>query len=214
MKIIMGNKRYSSWSLRGWLAMKQSGFDFDEVVVPMDTDEWFSAKKDPDIMPSGKVPVVWDDTIAVWDSLAIIDWLADRVGRDRYWPQDAAARALARSMAAEMHSGFVPLRQHCPMNTVRTYRDFALTPEVAADIARIDALWSRARQTYGAGGDFLFGDFGAADIMYAPVVSRIHTYGIAVANADYVSNVLAQPWMKDWYTAAAAEDWILDRVEF
>lgn len=214
MKLVIGNKRYSSWSLRGWLAAKQAGIAFDEVVIPMDTPEFAHAKADAALMPSGKVPVLWDGDTAVWESLAIIEWLADKVGRDRFWPSDEAARALARSIAAEMHAGFVELRKHCPMNTGRTYPAFALTPEVERDIGRIDALWREALQNWG--GPFLFGAFGAADIMYAPVVTRFRTYDVMLSETSeaYVNSVLAHPFMQEWYAGAAAEDWRLERIEF
>lgn len=215
MKIVIGNKRYSSWSLRGWLAVKQSGLDFSEVVVPMDTAEWARAKADPTLMPSGKVPVLWDGDIAVWESLAIVDWLADKVGRSAFWPEGDAERALARSIAAEMHGGFQALRSHCPMNTGRVYPGFKLTTEVERDVGRIDALWREALQT-GGNGPFLFGEFGAADIMYAPVVTRLRTYDILVSDASeaYVATVLDHPFMREWQAAADAETWRLDRIEF
>lgn len=217
MKLVIGNKRYSSWSLRGWLAAKQSGLAFDEVVIPMDTPEFAAAKADPACMPSGRVPVLWDGDVAVWESLAIIDWLADRVGRDRFWPEDGAARALARAIAAEMHAGFVELRKACPMNTGRTYPAFALTPEVERDVGRIDALWREAIHGFGGeGGPYLFGAFGAADIMYAPVVTRFRTYDVPLSSTAeaYVNAVLDHPFMREWYAGADAEDWRLDRIEF
>lgn len=214
MKIVIGNRRYSSWSLRGWLACKQSGLDFAEVVVPMDTAEWARARTNAALMPSGKVPVVWDGDIVVWESLAIIDWLADRVGRNRYWPDGMAARALARSMSAEMHAGFAALRQHCPMNTGRSYPSFRLTAEVERDIGRIDALWREALLM--SDGPYLFGEFGAADIMYAPVVTRFRTYDVIVSDASeaYVTALLAHPFMREWYAGADAEPWRLERIEF
>ena len=217
LKLVIGNKAYSSWSLRGWLAVKQSGLPFDEAVVPMDGPEFAAAKQDPKLLPSAKVPVLWDGTIAVWDSLAIVEFLADRVGRERYWPVDDAARALARSIAAEMHSGFPDLRRHCPMNVRRRYDGFALTPEVEADVARIDRLWCEARERFGkARGDYLFGEFGGADIMYAPVVTRFATYGVPLSEVaqTYVGAVMAHPWMQEWIEGARSEPWVLERIEF
>lgn len=219
LRLIIGNRAYSSWSLRGWLACKISALDFETVVLPMDTPDWDSGAAKGEL-PSGKVPVLWDGDIAVWDSLAITDWLADRVrnarvSRGHFWPQDMAARALARSISAEMHSGFQALRSGCAMNLKFDFPDFVPSPEVLADVARIDALWSRARETFGTHADvahegpFLFGGFGAADAMYAPVVTRIRTYGLPVSKvaADYCEAVAAHPWMVEWTESAKAEDY-------
>ena len=221
LKLIIGNRTYSSWSLRGWLACKISALDFETVVVPMDTPEWDSGASKA-LMPAGKVPVLWDGAdIAVWDSLAIIDWLADkvrnaRVSRGHFWPQDNfAARALARSITAEMHAGFQALRQGCPMNLASNFPDFQPTPEVLADAARIDRLWTEARTRFGSTADvahegpFLFGSFGAADAMYAPVVTRFRTYGLPMGDVSraYVEAVAAHPWMVEWSADAKAEDY-------
>lgn len=217
LKLVIGNKAYSSWSLRAWLAARQSGLDFEEIVYPLYDEAWEGRKaSDPLLRPSrGKVPVLWDGGIAVWESLAIIDWLADRVGRESFWPLDDAARAFARSIASEMHAGFQPLRQGCTMNVRRRYPGFALTPEARADADRIDALWREARARFGADGPYLFGAFGAADIMYAPVVTRFDTYDVALSEESrrYVATVLQHPWMRDWYEGAKAEPWVLDRFE-
>lgn len=213
MKIVLGNKRYSSWSLRGWLALKQSGQDFEEHVIPMDGEEWRAAKDDPALMPSGKVPVLWDGKTAVWDSLAIIDWLADRYGQAAYWPIDGAARALARSMTAEMHSGFTALRTQCPMDVLARYESYRLKDDTRADIARIEQLWNAARDSYGVGGPYLFGSFGAADIMFAPVAQRFRSYAVRVSGAAeaYLNAMLRHPWMEEWCAGAAEEpeDWVL-----
>lgn len=214
LKIIVGNKRYSSWSLRGWLAVKQSGLPHAERMIPMWTAEYDAAKADG-TLPSGKVPTLWDGDICVWDSLAITDYLADKVGADRFWPADPAARALARSIAAEMHSGFTALRQQCGMNIRRRYPGFAVSAETQADIDRIVALWTEARTRFGAGGDYLFGSFGTADIMYAPVVTRFVTYDIQlppVAQA-YVAAMVAHPFMREWQAGADAEDIVLEKYE-
>lgn len=219
MRLIIGNRAYSSWSLRGWLACKLSALDFECVVLPMDTPDWDSGAAKGEL-PSGKVPVLWDGDIPVWDSLAIADWLADKVrnarlSRGHFWPQNMAARGLARSISAEMHSGFQALRSGCPMNLKSDFPDFAPSPEILADIARIDALWSHAREVFGTHADvahegpFLFGGFGAADAMYAPVVTRIRTYRLPVSPVAqaYCEAVAAHPWMVEWTDAAKAEDY-------
>ncbi len=221
LKLIIGNRTYSSWSLRGWLACKLSGLPFDTEVVPMDTPEWESGAA-KGLLPAGKVPVLWDGDIAVWDSLAITDWLADQVtdeaARERFWPADRAARALARSMSAEMHSGFQALRSTCGMNLQRDYPDYNASPEVLADVARIDALWTEARTRFGSARaePFLFGAFRAADVMYAPVATRCKTFGLPLSDtsADYVAAVLAHPWLVEWTAAARAETYPFNRDYF
>ena len=134
LKLITGNKVYSSWSLRGWLAVKQSGLHFDEVIVPLFDENWEQRKREDDLAPSaGKVPILWDGGAVIWDSLAIIDYLADKVGRDRYWPKDEVARGMARSMAAEMHSGYMALRRECPMNTRKSFQNITVSAETRTD---------------------------------------------------------------------------------
>ena len=171
MKLIIGNKNYSSWSLRGWLAAKQSGLAFEEILVPLKGDDWDERKRQiDDIAPSsGKVPILWDGDAVVWDSLAILEYLADKVGRDRFWPKDDDARAMARSMVAEMHSGYMPLRLQCPMNIRRRVESAQIGNVARADILRVLTLWAEARARFGKGGPFLFGSFSAADIFYAPI---------------------------------------------
>lgn len=214
MRIIIGNRAYSSWSLRGWLAAKLSGLPFETQIIAMDTPEWISGAAKVD-MPSGKVPVLWDHDIPVWDSMAIIQYLADKGGHDRFWPRDLPARALCYAISAEMHSGFAPLRAGCPMNLKERFPAFAPSPEIMADVARIETLWREARTRFGADSDlpWLFGPFSAADVMYAPVCTRIDTYGLPVA-ADtraYVDAILAHPWMAEWIAAAKAETFPFDR---
>ena len=208
MKLIIANRAYSSWSMRGWLAAKLSMLPFTCTLVPMDTPEWQSGAAKAE-MPSGKVPVLWDGKTAVWDSLAIVLWLADKGGHDRFWPRELPARGLAYAMACEMHSGFLALRSGCPMNLQERFPDFVATPEISAEVARIDALWSEARDRFGSDTDlpFLFGPFSAADLMFAPVVTRIDTYHLAVSATAraYVDAVLAHPWMVEWIAAAKAE---------
>lgn len=217
MKLIIGNKNYSSWSLRAWLAVKQSGLGFEELTVPILDEDWDKRKRDSEELApsSGKVPVLWDGDAVVWDSLAIIEYLADKVGRDRFWPKDDAARAMARSMVAEMHSGYLPLRRALPMNVRAKMQGVTIDAEVRADIVRILTLWAEARARFGRGGPFLFGTFSAADIIYAPVISRFRTYGVGVPGfaASYVQAVWEHEWMRQWVAAAEAEEWVIEQYE-
>jgi glutathione S-transferase len=216
LRLFIGNKVYSSWSLRGWLAVRQSGLPFEEIVAPLYDDSWIERRETPDFAPSnGKVPILWDGDVPVWESLAIIDYLADKVGADRFWPADPAARALARSMASEMHAGYQALRQQHTMNMRHVYPPEPLTPEVAGDVDRIVALWDQARARFGQGGDYLFGAFGAADIMFAPVVTRFRTWSIPLPSAAsaYCDAVRAHPFMVEWTAGADAESWVIDRFE-
>jgi glutathione S-transferase len=216
LRLFIGNKVYSSWSLRGWLAVRQSGLPFEEIVAPLYDDSWIERRETPDFAPSnGKVPILWDGDVPVWESLAIIDYLADKVGADRFWPGEPAARALARSMASEMHAGYQALRQQHTMNMRHVYPPEPLMPEVAGDVDRIVALWDQARARFGQGGDYLFGAFGAADIMFAPVVTRFRTYSIPLPSAAsaYCDAVRAHPFMVEWTAGADAESWVIDRFE-
>jgi len=216
LKLIIGNKVYSSWSLRGWLAVRQSGLPFEEVVVSMYDEAWPERRMQPDIRPSGgKVPILWDGDHPVWDSLALIDYLNDISGGNKFWPADRPARAMARSIAAEMHSSFMALRRQHPMNTRHVYAPAPLDPEVEQDVARITQLWRDARDAFGADGAFLFGAFGAADIMFAPVITRLVTYSIPVPDdaRTYMNAVLAHPFMQDWAQGAREEEWIIPRFE-
>ena len=216
MKLIIGNKNYSSWSLRGWLACKQSGLAFEEITVPLYGEEWDDEKKTDELAPSsGKVPILWDGECVVWDSLAIIDFLADRVGRDRFWPRDETARGMARSMVAEMHSSYLALRRQLPMNVRRRVEGHQISAEARADIVRILGLWAEARARFGKGGPFLFGAFGAADIIYAPVVSRFISYGVTVPGfaVAYMQAVWEHEWMQNWVHAAEAEEWKIEKFE-
>ena len=216
LKFFIGNKTYSSWSLRGWLACKQSGLPFEEVVVPLYDDEWDKRREGDEFAPSsGKVPILWEGDVVVWDSLAIIEHLNEKSGGDKFWPADEGARAMARSMAAEMHSGHSALRREHSMNIRQIFPAKSPSPEVQADIERIMELWAQARARYGGTGDFLFGDFGAADIMYAPVVTRLITYSLPVAQfaLPYMQAVIAHPFMQDWIASAQAEEWVIERFE-
>ncbi len=216
MKLIIGNKAYSSWSLRGWLAAKQAGLAFEEVVVPLYDAEWDRRRQGDEFAPSsGKVPILWDGEAVVWDSLAIIEYLADKVGRDRFWPVDDTARAMARSMAAEMHSSFQHLRRKHPMNIRQIFPAQRPDDDVIIELARIMELWAQARARFGSDGAFLFGAFGAVDIMFAPVVTRIVTYQLPVARfaTGYMEAVLNHRWMQDWIAGAQEEDWVLQQYE-
>jgi len=216
MKLIIGNKAYSSWSLRGWLACKQSGLPFEEVVVPMYDADWEKRRAGDEFAPSsGKVPILWDGDAVVWDSLAIVDYLADKVGRERFWPEDNAPRAMARSMAAEMHSSFAALRRKHSMNVRQVFPARMPADDVLAELQRIMEIWAQARARFGGGGDFLFGQFGAADIMFAPVVTRIVTYQLPIARfaAGYMQAMFEHPFMQDWIASAQEEEWVLEQYE-
>lgn len=217
MKLVIGNRRYSSWSLRGWLACRQSGLAFDTEVVPLfgpDRDD--VRRSHPVLAPSaGKVPVLWDDGAVVWDSLAILDYLADKVGRDRFWPRDPAAAGLARSMVAEMHAGFSALRGAFSFNLGRDGKPLPISDAVEADIRRILTLWAEARARFGDGGPFLFGTFGAADIAYAPIALRFESYGVPLPGfaQSYLTALADHPWIAAWRAEAAAETWRIPQYE-
>lgn len=209
--LVIGNKNYSSWSLRAWLALRESGLEFDERRIPLGTDETRDAVRV--YSPAGKVPVLVDGDTVVWDSLAICEYLAERV--PALWPAEARARARARSIAAEMHSGFPALRQHCTMNCRARDRRVAMTPELSADIDRVVQIWEATRAEFGNGGSCLFGAFTIADAFYAPVVFRFLTYGIAVEGeaARYMQSMLARPSVRDWLAAAEAESEVMEAYE-
>ena len=216
LKLIIGNRAYSSWSMRGWLAVKNSGEEFEEFVVPLFDAEWDKHREGDEFAPSlGKVPILWDGDIVVWDSLAVIEFLADRHGPALYWPEDEGARAVARSMSAEMHSGFSNLRRELPMNVRKSFPARPLTDEVREEIDRILQLWAQARARFGGTGDFLFGDWCAADMMYAPVVTRFITYGVAVPSfaGIYMKAVLSHPHVSEWIDKAQDEPWVIDQYE-
>ena len=216
LKLIIGNKAYSSWSLRGWLAAKQSGLPFEESVVPLYDADWDKRREGDEFAPSsGKVPILWDGDVVVWDSLAIIEYLNEKSGGDKFWPADEAARAMARSMAAEMHSGFAALRKNHSMNIRQVYPAKPVLPDVQAELTRLYELWAQARARFGGDSEFLFGSFGAADIMFAPVVTRIVTYSLPVPRfaPAYMNAVLQHPFMQDWIAAAQEEDWVIQKFE-
>lgn len=217
MKLIVGNKAYSSWSMRGWLACKQSGLAFDEMTVPLYDEKWEQMREGNEFgASSGKVPVLWvDDDTVIWDSLAIIDWLADKVGTDRFWPKNESARGMARSMAAEMHSSFPNLRRELPMNVRKIFKPKPLDDAVKAEVGRILQIWAQARARFGGENPFLFGDFSAVDIMYAPVCTRFVTWSVPVPPfaQGYVQAILAHPWVRQWVEAAQDEPWVIEQYE-
>ncbi len=212
--LVLGNKAYSSWSLRGWLMLKLTGAAFDEVVVPLDRPETKAAIRAHS--PSGRVPTLKAGGLAVWDTLAIAEYLHERFPEAGLWPEDPAARACARSVAAEMHAGFPVLRARLPMDLKREPPEpgggIAVDGALAGEIARIVAIWSDCRAHFGGAGDFLFGRFGVADAVYAPVATRFVTYGVTLegAAADYWDALMAWPDLRDWIAAAKAEPWIIE----
>ena len=206
-ELVIGDKNISSWSLRPWLAMKQAGIPFSEVNITLRTSETkaFILRHSP----AGKVPILIARGQAIWDSLAILEYLAEAHPEAKLWPERAEVRAHARSVAAEMHSGFAPLREHCPMDLVRRLPKASLPDKVTADVRRVVDLWRDCRATHGAGGNFLFGAFSAADAMYAPVASRFRTYLPDLKPYDddgsaqaYVDAIFALPAMTEWEAAA------------
>jgi glutathione S-transferase len=211
--LLIGNKNYSSWSLRPWIAMKVAGIPFEERVISLDAADF--KERVHKISAAGKVPALADGPTQVWESLAILDHLAEKYPQAGLWPAEETARAHARSIAAEMHAGFTPLRRHYPMNMRRPVKRREPIAEVVDNINRIDAMWTDCRRRFGAAGPFLFGAFGAADAMYAPVVSRFHTYAVdlsPVARA-YVEAVMSLPAWADWSAAARVEPWVLPSDE-
>ena len=213
LKLIIGNKNYSSWSLRPWIATTAKGIAFDDVVIPFDTAEF--KQYVGNLSGTGKVPVLIDGDIKIWESLAILEYLAEKFPDAGLWPKDVAARAHARVVANEMHAGFQALRGHLPMNVARPVIKRALLPEVAANVKRIETLWADCRARFGSGGPFLFGAFGAADAMYAPVVSRLHTYDVDVGAGTrvYMDAMMALPAWRQWSAAAVKETWVFAEDE-
>jgi glutathione S-transferase len=207
--LVIGNKNYSSWSLRPWLAMRHARIAFDEVVIPLYRGESKAALLRHS--PAGKVPVLEHGGRTVWDSLAIMEYLAETFPAANLWPQDAAARAQARSISAEMHTGFAALRQGMPMNLRERLPSPGRSDTVAADIQRVTAIWRDCRTRFGGTGRFLFGTFSIADAMYAPVATRFRTYAVEldpICHA-YADAVLTLPAFQEWQTAAQQEPWVI-----
>jgi glutathione S-transferase len=210
--LVIANKCYSSWSLRPWLFLKQTGVAFDEITIPLDLPD--TKQKVLQHSPAGKVPILIDGDATVWESIAIMEYVGEAFGVPA-WPQERAARAMARSVAAEMHAGFPALRSACPMNLGKKYARKDRGEAVARDVARFSAIVHQARERFGAGGPFLFGAFSVADAMYAPLVTRLDTYSIALDDVTraYVDAILSLPAFQEWRAAALKEEWVVDADE-
>ncbi len=213
LTLVIGNKNYSSWSMRPWVLLRQLGIPFSEVKLRFHSEEWRGGIGR--WSPSGLVPVLWRGEQAVWDTLAIAETLAEWYPGHGVWPAEPAARAHARSVSAEMHGGFRSLRSTMPMDIRASHPGKGMTPETARDIARIEALWPEARRRFGAGGPFLFGAFCAADAMYAPVVTRFATYGVALSpeSQRYCEAVRAAPGVRAWIREALEEEEVVAEDE-
>jgi glutathione S-transferase len=213
LKLVIGNKNYSSWSLRPWLFLKNLGIDFSEELVFLFEDETEKLLKP--YLSGNKVPVLVDGNLQVWDSLAIIETIADKYPDKYGWPKDAGARAVARSVSAEMHSGFFALRNALPMNGRKNFPNFSISEEVQADVDRVVTLWEYCKQHYGSNGPWLFGEFSGADAMFAPVVIRLTSYNVKLTGfaKEYVEMVLQDEHMKDWIRAGKGEKQVIDGDE-
>jgi glutathione S-transferase len=207
--LVIGNKNYSSWSLRGWLALEASGASYQEQLIPLDQPET------PGLLakwsPSRRVPVLYHGPLTIWDSLAIGEYLHELFPQARLWPEDREARAWGRCIAAEMHSGFMALREACSMDMRARGKQAVFKPDLESDIARVVELWETSRASYGHLGPYLLGAYSLADIFYAPVVSRFVTYGVSLpeASAAYSEALRGHPAYRRWYEAAEVEPWDL-----
>jgi glutathione S-transferase len=211
LELIIGNKNYSSWSLRPWILLRHLQLEFAELLIPLDQPD--SAARIRAASAAGRVPVLRHGGLTVWDSIAIGEYLCELAGSGL--PAERAARAVARSVCAEMHAGFQALRSHWPMNARALGRRTKMTPALQRDVARIVAIWSECRLRHGASGPWLFGEYSLADAMYAPVVLRFRTYGAELAGAarQYMAQVLADAALQEWLAAAAAEPWVIGADE-
>jgi glutathione S-transferase len=205
LKLVIGNKNYSSWSMRPWLALRANDIPFEEIFISLYTGA-ADKQRILDFSRAGKVPILVDGDVTVWDSLAIIEYVAERFPEKRLWPEHPAHRAHARAICAEMHSGFAALRNECGMNLHRPVRAIELSDDARANIARIDEIWAECRKRYSKSGPFLFGAFGAADAMFAPVVHRFRTYAVAVSKETqaYMDTMMALPAFTEWTKAGLA----------
>jgi glutathione S-transferase len=214
LKLVIGNKNYSSWSMRPWIGLRAAGIPFEEEVISLYVEG--SKERITERPPAGKVPILIDGDVKVWESLAILEYAAEKFPAANLWPADAAARAHARAISAEMHAGFQALRNECGMNMWRPPGRRELSADAKANVARIQALWLEARRRFGVGGPFLFGSFTAADAMYAPVVSRFETYAIDVSAPvkAYMQAMIALPAWQEWRRAALSETWVIPSFEY
>ncbi len=213
LKLVIGNRNYSSWSLRAWLALRKSGAAFDTVVIPLDTPEFH--QRIADYSPTGRVPVLWHDGNCIWDSLAIGEYANERFAGGSLWPPDATSRGLGRAMAAEMHSGFADLRAKMPMNCRAGQRRVPMDDALQGDIDRVWAAWSIALSRHGDSGPWLLGNYSLVDAMFAPVVLRFQTYGVEppAEIRPYCTRVLEDPDLREWIAAALQEDWVIEQDE-
>lgn len=211
LTLVIGNKNYSSWSLRPWLFMKHMGLEFQEVLIPLDTAE--TREQIDRFGPSGRVPVLRQGALCVWDSLAICEYVAELSGNG--WPQAREARAVARAVSAEMHSGFSTLRSLWPMNARTRNRRTAVAAGLEADIERVDEIWNDCRGRFGGAGPWLFGEYSVADAMYAPTVLRFNTYGARISQTArwYMASVLEDAPLQEWLQAAKQEPWTIAAEE-
>lgn len=211
--LVIGNKNYSSWSLRPWLVMRQAGIAFDEKIIAL----WLNGAREEILSysPAGKVPILRHGDRVIWESLAICEYLAEYLSGAKLWPEDPAIRAVARAVSHEMHGGFIPLRRAMPMNCRASKPGKGMEDGVADDIARITAIWRDCRDRFGGDGDFLFGEFTIADAMFAPIVSRLTTYGVDTdpVSEDYMNAIQALPAMQAWNDAARTEPWTVEKFE-
>ncbi len=209
LKIILGNKSYSSWSLRGWLALKRCAVPFEEEVIPLYRE--YSRARLLAYSLAGRVPILRHGALTIWDSLAIVEYLAERFPEAGLWPEGPDARATARAICAEMHAGFAALRNQMPMNLRQPGQPPPGSEELARDTARVTDIWTDCRTRFRNGGAFLFGEFTAADAFYAPVAARFATYSVPLEGtaATYRDAILAWPDFQEWCAAAAEEPWVI-----
>jgi glutathione S-transferase len=215
LKLVIGNKNYSSWSMRPWLAMRASDIAFEEVFIRLYTDDKADKDRILSFSPAGKVPALIDGDVTVWDSLSIIEYLAEKFPQSRLWPEHRARRAHARSVSAEMHSGFMALRNECGMNLHRPVGAVELSDDARANVARIQEIWADCHRRYGKEGPFLFGAFSGADAMFAPVAHRFRTYAIEITDdaRHYFDAMMSLPAFQEWTRAGLAETLVIERFE-